>query len=67
MNDFMNGLSYEDPMDEIYAIRRKISAECGYDVNQLIARAKARMAEDIALGRRRYVRLPIARRERNMV
>ena len=63
----MNDFSYEDPMEEIYAIRRKISAECGYDVNRVIARAKARMNRDVQNGSRHYVRLPIARRAQVMV
>lgn len=53
---------YEDPMDEIYAIRRKISAECDHDIDKLMIRARARMEQDLATGRRRYVRLPIVRR-----
>ena len=56
-----NEWKYEDPIDEIYAIRRKISAECGYDIARIIERAKNRMARDIAAGSRRYVTLPIAR------
>ena len=63
----MNNVSCEDPMEEVYAIRRKISAECGYDVNRVIARAKARMERDVQSGSRRYVRLPIARRAQVMV
>ena len=63
----MDNVSYEDPMEEVYAIRRKISAECGYDVNRVIARAKARMKSDAQSGSRCYVRLPIARRAQVMI
>ena len=59
MNDVFNT---DDPMDEIYAIRQKISAKYGHDVRRLAAAARERMERDIAAGTRKYVRLPIARR-----
>ena len=52
---------YEDPIDEIYAIRAKISAKYGHDVWRIAQAAHERMLRDEATGRRRYVRLPIAR------
>lgn len=50
----------EDPMEEIYAIRREISARYGHDVYRLAEAAKEWMKRDEANGIR-YVRLPIVR------
>ena len=58
MNDKFD---YEDPMDEIYVIRAKISAKYGHDVWRIAQAAHERMLRDEATGRRKYVRLPIAR------
>ena len=52
----------DDPMDEIYAIRRKISAKYGHDVHRLAAAAHERMKRDIANGTRTYVRTAISDR-----
>ena len=53
---------YEDPIEEIYAIRRQISEECGHDVNRLfdIMLEERRMAERNGI-RVKYANLPIAR------
>ena len=56
----------DDPMEEIYAIRRELSSQYGHDVYRLAEAAKEWMKRDQASGIR-YVRLPIARREKNMV
>ena len=53
--------NFEDPLDEIYAIRAKISAKYGHDVWRIAQAARERKLRDEATGRRRYVRLPIAR------
>lgn len=56
----------EDPMEEIYAIRREISARYGHDVYRLAEVAKEWMKRDEANGIR-YVRLPIVRRTPTVV
>ena len=55
-----NGENSEDPMDEIYAIRRKISARFGHNVRRIAEAAKEWRRQDEAAGRR-YVSFPIAR------
>lgn len=50
-----------DPMEELYAIRQKLSAKYGHDVWRIAEAARERMLRDEATGRRKYVRLPIAR------
>ena len=55
-----NDLEYEDPIDEIYAIRKELSAEYGHDLNRIFADADAWRKRDEAAGFK-YVRLPIAR------
>lgn len=58
----MNGNeTFADPMDEIYAIRRRISAKYCHDVHRIAEAARERMIRDEAMGKRKYVRLPIAR------
>lgn len=56
----------KDPMEEIYAIRREISAQYGHDVYRLAEAAKEWMKRDEANGIR-YVRLPIVRRTPTVV
>ena len=51
-----------DPMEEIYAIRRRRSEMFGHDVGKIIAAACERMRKDIAAGSRSYVTLPVVRR-----
>jgi len=55
-----------DPMEEVYAIRRKMSAQYGHDVRRLAEAAKEWMRRDQAEGRV-YVRLPIVRRTPSVV
>lgn len=58
----MNGNeAFADPMDEIYAIRRRISAKYSHDVRLVAEAARQRMIRDEATGKRTYVRLPIVR------
>ena len=55
-----NEWNYEDPLDEIYAIRRKISAQFGNNIRRIAEAAKEWRKRDEAVGFK-YVRLPIAR------
>ena len=52
--------TFEDPIDEIYAIRAKISAKYGHDVHKIFEAVAEQQRIEEAKGRR-YVRLPIAR------
>lgn len=59
----MSALTLEDPiMDEVYAVRRKISERYGHDIHRLFEAMRQRKARDEANGIH-YVKLPIARRE----
>ena len=59
----MSAITLEDPiMDEVYAVRRKISERYGHDVHRLFEAMRQRKAKDEANGIR-YVELPIVRRE----
>jgi hypothetical protein len=49
-----NNWNYEDPMDEIYAIRRMISERYGHDVRRIAAAARERMKREEAEGSRTY-------------
>ena len=51
-------LDYEDPMDWVYEVRRRILEKYGHDVRRMAAAATDRMKRDEANGIR-YVRLPI--------
>ena len=53
--------AYEDPMEEIYAIRRQISEKCGHSIDRLFEMLAGRQAKDEANGIH-YVSLPISRR-----
>lgn len=55
-----NNWNYEDPIDEIYAIRRKISAQFGNNIRKIAEAAKEWRRQDEASGRK-YVSLPSAR------
>ena len=55
-----NDWNFEDPIDEIYAIRRKISAKFGNNIRRIAEAAKEWRRRDEAAGVK-YVRLPIAR------
>ena len=50
---------YQDPVEEVYAIRRAVSAKYGHDVYRLAEAIAAQQREAEAKGRK-YVRLPIA-------
>jgi hypothetical protein len=62
-----NNWNYEDPMDEIYAIRRMISERYGHDVRRIAAAARERMKREEAEGSRIYLHLPSARIASTMV
>jgi len=55
-----NDWNFEDPIDEIYAIRRKISAKFGNNIRRIAEAAKEWRRRDEAAGVK-YVRLPLAR------
>ena len=52
--------AYDPILEEVYAVRRKISERYGHDVYKLAAAVAERQRMEEAKGRR-YVRLPIAR------
>jgi hypothetical protein len=52
--------NYEDPMDEIYAIRRMISERYGHDVRRIAEAAREWRRQDEAAGRK-YISLPTNR------
>lgn len=52
--------NYEDPMDEIYAIRRMISERYGHDVRRIAEAAREWRRQDEAAGRK-YITLPATR------
>ena len=55
-----NKFDYEDPIDEVYAIRRKIASQFGYSIRRIAEAAKEWRKRDEASGRK-YVKLPTAR------
>ncbi len=55
-----NDWIFDDPMDEIYAIRAKISAHYGHDPNLYFAAMLEKHKDDEAKGIK-YAHLPIAR------
>ena len=55
-----NDPKYDDPLEELYEIRRQISANHGHDVRKIWEAALKRQREEEAKGRK-YIRLPIAR------
>ena len=64
--DEMTELDFEDPLDWVYEVRRRISEKYGHDLNRYFDALRERRAVDEANGIR-YVRLPIARRESAVV
>ena len=52
--------TFDDPMDEIYAMRHKVAEKYDYSLDRIFE-AAARQREDEAKGMV-YIRLPIARR-----
>ncbi len=61
-----NDPKYEDPLEEIYAIRREISEQYGHDIHRIFeaARESQRKAEAAGV---KFVRLPIVRHQPAMV
>ena len=51
---------FEDPIDEVYAVRRKISSRYGNDVRKIVAAAREWLKQDVTAGRV-YVSFPSAR------
>ena len=62
-NEDLTELDFDDPMEWIYEVRRRISEKYDHDIRKLMAATAERMHEEEAKGRR-YVTLPIARREK---
>lgn len=59
----MTELDFDDPMDWVYEIRRRISQKYGYDLERHTAALLEKRRQDEARGIHvNYVRLPIARR-----
>ena len=52
--------AYDPVLEEIYAIRRKISERYGHDIHRYVAAMRELHKDDEAKGRK-YVRLPVAR------
>ena len=52
--------AYDPILEEVYAIRRKISEQYGHDIDRYFAAMLERHKDDEAKGIK-YVRLPIAR------
>ncbi len=58
-----NDPKYEDPLEEIYAIRREISEQYGHDIHRIFEAAREWQREQEAHGVKfNFVRLPIVRR-----
>jgi len=57
---------YEDPMEEIYAIRKQISEECGHSIDRLFELLAGQRKIDESNGIR-YINLPIVRRAPSVV
>ena len=53
--------AYDDPLDEVYAIRRRISAKYGNDIHLIFAAAREEQRRAEAMGVQ-YVSLPFVRR-----
>lgn len=51
---------FEDPIEEVYAVRRKISLRYGNNIRKIVAAARERMKQDESEGRV-YVSFPSAR------
>ena len=58
--DELTELDFEDPMEWVYEVRRRISAKYDHDIDKLFAAMAERQREEEAKGKV-YVRLPIAR------
>ena len=64
--DEMTELDFEDPIDWLYEVRRRISEKYGHDLDRYFDALRQRRAVDEANGIH-YVRLPIARRKSAVV
>ena len=58
----MTELDFDDPMDWVYEVRRRISEKYGHDLKRYFDALRQRRAVDEANGIH-YVKLPIVRRE----
>ena len=52
----------DDPMDEVYAVRREISERYGHDIDRYFEAMLERHRDDEATGRRKYLRPPARRK-----
>ena len=64
--DELTELDFEDPMDWVYEVRRRISEKCGHNVDRLfeLVAEEQRRAEARGV---KSVRLPIVRRAPSVV
>ncbi len=61
-------LDFEDPLEWVYEVRRRISEKYGHDIGRYIEALREKQRQDEAKGIRvRYVRLPIVRRAPTVV
>ena len=66
--DEMTELDFEDPLEWVYEVRRRISEKYGHDVRRHTEALLAKRRQDEARGIHvNYVRLPIARRTPTVV
>ena len=55
---------FEDPLEWVYEVRRRISAKYDYDIHKIFSAMAERQREEEDKGKV-YVRLPIVRRKAN--
>ena len=55
-----DGIEFEDPIEEVYAVRRKISTRYGNNIRKIVEAAREWMKQDESEGRV-YVTFPSAR------
>ena len=64
----MTELDFADPIDWVYEVRRRVSERYGHDIDRYMNALRMKQRVEEAKGVHvNYVRLPIARREKNMV
>ena len=64
----MTELDFDDPMDWVYEVRRRISEKYGHDLERYTAALLEKRRQDEARGIHvNYVRLPIVRRTPSVV
>ena len=56
----MDDIEFEDPIEEVYAVRRKISSRYGNNIRKIVEAAHEWMQQDESEGRV-YVTFPSAR------